>query len=260
MAAALAWAAAWACMNWKLCWAAWAAATACWAACVSTGAASGAPMASAVASAAPAPSPATPPPPTAPPVLGTSPLASIWAIWVWAWIRRRWNSSFCVLRVALAREKKMTERWSSSIMTFLRRRDSRAALRFCSSRVSRSLGMSPRSMGRRSSSRPWAAREAGRDGMPRVAAKPAALAGMDRAWAAAMPSSMASLSGMRVVAVLLRLPLGRPRGFLAGASPPSFLEAAERLRAGSSTGSSLDLLFLDLGMIVEMVWCDIDAW
>ena len=39
----------------------------------------------------------------------------------------------------MAREKKTTERCNSSTMTFFRLRDSRAALRFCSRRISRPL-------------------------------------------------------------------------------------------------------------------------
>ena len=63
-------------------------------------------------------------------------LLSIIATWFWACISNLVNSSFWCFRAPLALEKKMTLLWRSSIMTFLRRRDSRAALRFCSSRVS----------------------------------------------------------------------------------------------------------------------------
>ena len=49
---------------------------------------------------------------------------------------RRVSSSFCCFRVLLAREKKTTERCNSSTITFFRFRDSRAALRFCSRRIS----------------------------------------------------------------------------------------------------------------------------
>ena len=51
------------------------------------------------------------------------------------------SCSFCCCSVALAREKNTTLRCNSSIMSFLRRRESRAALRFCAKRTSRTLGV-----------------------------------------------------------------------------------------------------------------------
>eukprot|EP00581_Thalassiosira_minuscula_P037363 CAMPEP_0184466420 /NCGR_PEP_ID=MMETSP0740-20130409/66035_1 /TAXON_ID=385413 /ORGANISM="Thalassiosira miniscula, Strain CCMP1093" /LENGTH=72 /DNA_ID=CAMNT_0026841489 /DNA_START=53 /DNA_END=268 /DNA_ORIENTATION=+ len=47
------------------------------------------------------------------------------------------SPSFFCFNCAFALVKKMTERWSSSTKTFFRRRDSRAALRFDSSRACR---------------------------------------------------------------------------------------------------------------------------
>mmetsp|Transcript_406 Transcript_406/g.882 ORF Transcript_406/g.882 Transcript_406/m.882 type:complete len:205 (+) Transcript_406:295-909(+) len=66
-------------------------------------------------------------------------LLSMTETWAWACMSNLVKSSFWCFRAPLALEKKMTLLWRSSIMTFLRRLDSRAALRFCSSLVSRAF-------------------------------------------------------------------------------------------------------------------------